>query len=76
MKLKLMVSKDNASLYEGFYEVIDAKSFGDACSDIWVKLVEQKLGAAGSVGAVFELLGDNLAPDLRGVQIKVERAVS
>ena len=73
MKLKLYVSKNGTLLYEGVSDVTDAKSFGDAFTDIWMKLAERKLDTATSVGAVYELLGDQELPDLSGVQIKIEQ---
>jgi len=73
MKLKFVTAKNGVLLHEGIYDVGDAKSFGDACADVWMKLAERKLTAASSIGAVYEALGDNALPDMRAVQIRFER---
>ena len=74
MKLRLLATKNNVPLHEGVYHVADAKSFGGACADVWIKLAERNLAAATSIGVVYEALADNQLPDLRGVQIRFERA--
>jgi len=73
MKLKLLATKNNVTLYEGMYVVNDAKSFGEACADVWIRLAQRNLTAASSIGAVYEALGDNTLPDLRAVQIRFEQ---
>ena len=73
MKLKLRATSGNVSLYEGTYDVSDARSFGDACADMWSNLAQRNLAAASSVGAVYEALGDNAIPDLRTIEFRFER---
>lgn len=74
MKLRLKATRRGALLCEAVHDVSDARSFGEACSDIWLKLAESKLGAATSIGAVYEALGESSVPDLNAVQISIERA--
>jgi hypothetical protein len=73
MKLKVLITRHDALLYEGIYDVSDARSFGDACADIWTKLAQRNLAAASSIGAVYEALSDDTLPDLRLVQIRFEQ---
>jgi hypothetical protein len=37
MKVKLRIHKDGAALSEGTYLVVDADSFGRACTDVWTQ---------------------------------------
>ena len=73
MKLKLTATRSNVSIYEGIYDVSDAKSFGDACADVWLKLAQRSAASASSIGALYEALGDHVLPDLRAVQIGFEQ---
>ena len=54
MRIKLQISKDGASLYNGDYEIKDAESFGKACSDAWQQLQRAQLSRETSIGALME----------------------
>ena len=60
-------------LYEGTYDIGDALSFANACADMWTKLAQRNIAAAPNIGALYEALGDDLVPDLRGVQLRFEQ---
>ena len=73
MKLRIAVTRKNALLYEGDYAATDAKTFGEVFANVWLKLVESKLVAGTSVGAVYETMRDRSFPDLDGVQIEISK---
>lgn len=73
MKLTFTATRGKAPLYEGTYDVSDARSFGDACADMWIKLAQKSLAAATSIGAAYEALEDNVIPDLRSVEVRFEQ---
>jgi hypothetical protein len=72
MNVKLKITKDGASLYEGVHDISDAGSFGKACADAWAKLRERKFEMATSIGALYEALDDGVLSDLRGARILIE----
>jgi hypothetical protein len=71
MKVRLQIQRDKAILYEATHDVTDAESFGAACSDAWRKLREKKLGEATSIGALMDMLNQNVLDDLAGAQIVI-----
>ena len=73
MKLKLTATRSNVSIYEGIYDVSDARSFGEACADVWLKLAQRSAASASSIGALYEALGDRLVPDMRAFAIYFEQ---
>ena len=72
MKLKLLVTRNDAPVCEGVYAVSDAESFGVACSDLWEKLTARKIARARNVGALYDALEDNMVADLTGMRIQLE----
>jgi hypothetical protein len=76
MKVRIEASRKGTRLYDGAYDVTDAKSFGNAFADLWNKLVEKRLRGASSVGAVYEQMDDGATPNVAGIQIAIKRADS
>ena len=74
MKVKLRISKDEAALFEGIYDIADAESFGRACADAWLRLRDRRLGQANSIGALFEALDERLLDELHGAEISIAKA--
>jgi hypothetical protein len=73
MKLKLSIAKQGTILYEGVHEVIDAASFGLAFADAWTQMQDGRLQRTTSIGALMEVLNEDLVEDLNGAQIGLER---
>lgn len=73
MKVTLRVLKNGTALHEETYDVSDAESFGRACAHIWTQLREQKLAKAGSIGALFDALDEQLLADLYGAEIRLSK---
>ncbi len=73
MKVKLRLSKNDAALYEGTYDVSDGESFGRACADVWSHLREQRLANASSIGALFAELDERLLDELYGADISLSK---
>ena len=74
MKIKLRIERGGASLFEGTYDVTDADSFGLACADAWEQIRTRRLDKASSVGALMEMLHQNVLDELQGAQITLSRA--
>jgi hypothetical protein len=74
MRIRLQISKQGASLFEGTYEVSDPESFGQACADAWQKLRDQHLEQATSVGQLMDMLNETVLDTLQGAEITVARA--
>lgn len=74
MKVKLKITREDAVLYEGTYDVRDAESFGAACSDAWVKLRSERLEHATSIGALYDVLNDNVLDLLVGAKMSLEQS--
>jgi hypothetical protein len=74
MKVKLQITKDGASLYAGAYDIGDAQSFGNACSDAWQQLQQARLNRETSIGAVMEHVNDSVLDQLHGSTITITRA--
>jgi hypothetical protein len=72
MKVMLRLTKDSASLYAGVHDVGDAMTFGQACSDAWLKLRQEQLESETSIGALLEHLDDNVLGRLNGARIALE----
>jgi hypothetical protein len=72
MKVMLRLTKDGASLYAGVHDVADAVSFGQACSDVWLKLRLEQLERETSIGALMEHLDGNVLGRLNGARIALE----
>lgn len=73
MKLRLQIRKQKTLLYEGVYEVVDADSFGAACRDAWLKLRAKRMQEATSVGALMDMLDQNVRDDLSGAEISLRK---
>jgi hypothetical protein len=73
MNVRLRITRDDAVLYEGKYDIRDAESFGSACSDAWIKLRAEKLEHATSIGALYDTLNDSVLDLLAGAKISVEK---
>lgn len=73
MKIKLRVTKADAVLYEGVHDIQDAESFGAACGEIWEHLRTQRLDKATSIGALYDILNDNVLDLLQGAKINFDK---
>ncbi|MEX0752196.1 MAG: hypothetical protein WD073_04640 [Xanthobacteraceae bacterium] len=74
MKVRLQIHKGGIAIYEGFYTVSDAESFGKACADAWTQLREMHMARATSVGALYEALDEQLLDKLLGAEISFSKA--
>jgi hypothetical protein len=73
MKVKLQIKSDDTPLYEGTYDIRDAESFGMACADAWEKLRIERLEKATSIGALYDVLNDNVLDLLLGAKLSVDK---
>ncbi len=71
MKLKLSIGKKGGILYEGVHEVTDPESFGRACAQVWAQLQDRRLQKATSIGALMEVLNEDLVEELNGAQMSL-----
>jgi hypothetical protein len=71
MKARLQITKGNAVLHSGVYEIDDADGFGRACTDVWSALRERQLSRETSIGALMENLDHSVLDELTGAQITV-----
>jgi hypothetical protein len=69
MMVKLRIGRSGSSLFEGTYDVTDAESFGRACADAWDQIRAHRLDQASSVGALMEMLNQNVLDELLGAEI-------
>jgi hypothetical protein len=69
MRLKLSLRKEGAVLYEGVHEVIDAETFGRAFASVWTQMQDRRLQKTTSIGALMEVLNEDLLEELNGAQI-------
>jgi hypothetical protein len=74
MKVRLKIEKGHTILYERVHDILDAESFGKACSNAWVQLREQKLAHATSIGALYDELDDQLLDELSGAKFSFAKA--
>lgn len=74
MKLRLRITKTGAPLFAGTFEIEDAESFGKACAEAWLRLEQQRMNAATSVGALYEGFSDTMIDLLNGAHIELEKA--
>jgi hypothetical protein len=74
MKVKLRIQRGGSSLFEGTYEVTDSDSFGRACADAWEQIRTRRLDQATSVGALIDMLNQNVLDELQGAQITLSKA--
>jgi hypothetical protein len=73
MKVKLVVSKNGIALYESVHEITDADSFGRAFADVWAELQDRRLQKTTSIGALMEVLNEDVLGELSGAEIGLER---
>jgi len=64
--MKLRVTKADAILYEAVHDIQDAESFGATCGEVWEQLRAQRLEKATSIGALYDVLNDNVLDQLQG----------
>jgi hypothetical protein len=73
MKVKLKIHKGTTILQQSTYDISDAESFGKACADLWIRLRDDKLTHATSIGALYDQLNEQLLDELFGAQISIAR---
>jgi hypothetical protein len=74
MKVKLSISKGRGTpIYEGVHEISDAETFGRAFADVWAQLHERRLQSTTSIGALIEVLNEDVVEDLNGARIEMEK---
>jgi hypothetical protein len=73
MKVKLSIRKKGATLYEGAHEITDAEGFGQAFADVWAQLNDRRLQKTTSIGALMEVLNEDVVEELNGAQIDFEQ---
>jgi hypothetical protein len=73
MKIKLVIRKKGAALYEGMHEITDSQSFGRAFADVWAQVQERRLERTTSIGALMEVLNEDVLEELNGAQIGLEK---
>jgi hypothetical protein len=73
MKTKLVIKKKGVALYEGVHEIVDAEGFGCAFADVWAQLQNRRLQKTTSIGALMEVLNDDMLEELDGAQIGLEK---
>jgi hypothetical protein len=72
MKLKFSISKEGAVLYEGVHDVIDAETFGRAFAEMWTQMQDRRLQETTSIGALMEVLNEDLVHQLNRAQMRLE----
>jgi hypothetical protein len=74
MKIKLVIRrKKGVAVYEGVHEITDAESFGRAFADVWAQLQDRRLQKATSIGALMEVLNEDVIAELDGAEIGLEK---
>lgn len=73
MKVKLEVTKANKRLHQGIYEIDNSQTFGAAFGDVWVKVREDCMAEAGSVGAFMDTMHEGVIDQLNGATINLVR---
>jgi len=73
MKVRLEIIKRGQRLSEGTYEIDDNASFGAACADVWVKVREQCVAKATSIGALMDSMHESVLDELNGAEIRLKR---
>ena len=73
MKVKLEIIKSGQRLSEGTYEIDDNASFGAACADVWVKVREQCVAKATSIGALMDSMHESVLDELNGAEIRLKK---
>jgi hypothetical protein len=73
MKIKLVIRKKKVALYEGEHEITDAESFGRAFADVWAQLQERRLQETTSIGALMEVLNEDMIGEVDGAEIGLKK---
>jgi hypothetical protein len=73
MKARLVIKKKGVAFYEGVHEIADAESFGRAFADVWAQLQDRRLQKTTSIGALMEVLNEDVLEELDGAQIALEK---
>jgi hypothetical protein len=73
MKVKLSIRKKGATLCEGVHGVTGADDFGRAFADAWAQLQDRRLQKTTSIGALMEILNEDVVEELNGAQIGFEK---
>jgi len=74
MRVKFRITSNDAVLYEGTYDIRDAQSFGTAWAGVWEKLRSERLEKATSIGALYDMLNDDVLDLLLGAKLSLEKA--
>ncbi|MFN3745312.1 MAG: hypothetical protein ACK4TL_11465 [Hyphomicrobiaceae bacterium] len=74
MKVKLVIRKKRAVLYDGVHEITDAESFGAAFAAVWARIEDRRLQKSTSIGELMEMMSESLLGDLNGAEILIEKA--
>jgi hypothetical protein len=69
MKVQFQISKHGDTIFSGAYDVTDADSFGQACTDAWVRIKQQRMERETSIGALVEHLDRSVLDQLNGASI-------
>jgi hypothetical protein len=73
MKVKLSIRSKQATLYERVQDIADAEEFGRAFADIWAELQDRRLQKTTSIGALMEVLNEDVVEELNGATIGIEK---
>jgi hypothetical protein len=73
MKVKLSIRKKGTPLYEGVHEITGAEDCGRAFADVWAQLQDRRLQKTTSIGALMEILNEDVVEELNGAQIAFEK---
>lgn len=73
MKVRLSIRKDDRRLYDGEYDIVDAKSFGAAFAGAWNDMQARRLGKTTSVGDLMDAIGDNELEELDGAEFTLQK---
>jgi hypothetical protein len=73
MKVKLSIRKKGVTLYEGVHDITGAEDFGRAFADVWAQLQDRRLQKTTSIGALMEILNEDVVEELNGAQIGFEK---
>ena len=73
MKVRLSIRKGDTRLYQGDYDIVDAKSFGAAFAAAWDDMQARRLGKTTSVGALMDAISDTELEELDGAEFTLRK---
>jgi hypothetical protein len=73
MKVKFTIRKKGATLYRVVHDITDADSFGRAFADVWAKVQDRRLQKTTSIGALMEILNEDVVEELNGAHFGIEK---